>query len=143
MPVVRRSRTVAAAPNAVWAIVGDAHHLPRWWPRVERVEGVGNGAFTEVLRSDRGRALRADFRVLEHRQPHVRAWTQDLDGTPFERFLAEAVTRVELEPSATGTTVTVQQRLRLRGMSRFGGFLVRRATRRQLDEALDLLESLL
>ena len=39
--------------------------------------------------------------------------------------------------------MTLEVRQKLRGLSRFGGFLVKRATRRQLDEALDALERLL
>lgn len=143
MPGASRSRTVAAEPNRVWSVVGDAHHLPRWWPRVERVEGVGKGAFTMVMRSDRGRAVRADYRVLEQRQPHVRRWTQEVEGTPFERFLAESETTVLLEPRDGGTRVTLTVRQKMRGMARFGGFLVRGAARRQLDEALERLEQLL
>jgi uncharacterized protein YndB with AHSA1/START domain len=127
----------------VWKVVGDPHHLPRWWPRVERVEGVGKGAFTQVLRSDRGRAVRADFRVVEHHQPRVRAWEQDVAGTPFERFLASAVTRIELESRDGGTQVTLVLSIKLRGMARFGGYLARRGARRQADEALEALEGLL
>ena len=143
MPTTRRSRTVAADPNKVWSIIGDAHHMPRWWPRVERVEAVGKGQFTTVMRSDRGRAVRADYRVVEQRQPHTRRWSQEVEGTPFERFLAESITAVELVPREGGTEVTLSVRQKMRGMARFGGFLVRGAARRQLDEALDRLEQLL
>jgi uncharacterized protein YndB with AHSA1/START domain len=143
MRSVRRSTTVAADPGAVWKVVGDAHHLPRWWPRVERVEAVGKGAFTQVLRSDRGRAVRADFRVTEHRQPHARTWEQQVDGTPFERFLSGAVTRIELTPREGGTEVTLSLSMKLRGMARFGGYLARRAARKQADEALAALKRLL
>ena len=48
MPTARRSRTVPAPPERVWEIVGDPHHLPRWWPRVQRVESVTDEHFTEV-----------------------------------------------------------------------------------------------
>ena len=57
---VRRSRVVAAAPDEVWATIGDPYHLPRWWPRVERVELVQGDGFTQLLRTDKGRAIRAD-----------------------------------------------------------------------------------
>ena len=36
--------------------------------------------------------------------------------------------------------MTIEQRQKLRGLARFGGLLVRRATGRVLDEALDGLE---
>ena len=59
------SRTIAASPEAVWDVVGDPHHLPRWWPRVTRVEGVQADAFTEVLMGAKGKIVRADFTVLD------------------------------------------------------------------------------
>jgi len=135
----RRTRTIAAPPQAVWATVGDPHHLPRWWPRVSRVERVDARGFTEVLTTDRGRSVRADFRLKERRAPELCRWTQDVDGTPFERILSASETEVRLAPAAGGTRVMLQLRQRLRGTARLGGFLVRRAARRQLDEALDAL----
>jgi carbon monoxide dehydrogenase subunit G len=142
VPTTRRTRTVAASPETLWQTVGDAHHLPRWWPRVQRVEGVGDERFTEVLTTDRGRAVRADFRVVASRRPQTRAWEQDLAGSPFERILASARTEVSLAPEGEGTRVTLEVRQQMLGVARFGGFMVRRATRRVLDGALDALEEL-
>lgn len=144
MPVTRRSRTVAAPPEEVWAVVGDPHHLTRWWPRVTRVEAVDERAFTEVLGTDKGKSVRADFRVLESEQPVLRRWTQEVSNSPFERILqsAETVVRlVEEGPQSTRVTLTLDQRLR--GLSRFGGWMVRGAAKRQLDEALANLDGLL
>jgi carbon monoxide dehydrogenase subunit G len=54
-----------------------------------------------------------------------------------------AETEVRLEPDGTGATrVTISTDQRLRGMARFGGFMMRRATRRSLDSALEGLETL-
>jgi uncharacterized protein YndB with AHSA1/START domain len=144
MPVTRRSATVAAAPAAVWQTVADPHQLPRWWPRVERVEGVSGSGFTQVLRSDRGALVRADFRVGQRNKPRIVTWEQDLDGTPFAKLLRRAVTTVTLEPAADGAATRVDVRLeqRLQGISRFGGFMVKRAARKQLDGALDALTAL-
>jgi carbon monoxide dehydrogenase subunit G len=142
MPTARRSRTVAAPPERVWGTVGDPYHLPRWWPRVQRVEGVTDEHFTEVLGTDDGRSLRADFRVVVSRAPERRAWEQELAGTPFERLFSAASTEVSLTPEAAGTRVTLVVRQQLRGTARLGGFMVRRATRRVLDEALQALEAL-
>jgi uncharacterized protein YndB with AHSA1/START domain len=142
MPTARRSRTIGAAPERVWATVGDPHHLPRWWPRVERVEGVSRDRFTEVLGTDRGRSVRADFRVVESSAPARRVWEQELAGSPFERVFSAARTEVALEPADGGTRVTIVVRLRMRGPGRLGGWVVRRATRRVLDEALGALEAL-
>lgn len=140
---VRRSRVVAAPPDELWATVGDPYHLPRWWPRVERVELVQGDGFTQLLRTDKGRAIRADFRVLQSRRPELRRWRQEVAGTPFEGILAWSETEIRLEPSGEGATrVTLEQEQKLRGMARFGGFMVRRAARRALDGALEGLESL-
>jgi uncharacterized protein YndB with AHSA1/START domain len=145
MPTTRRSRRLTAAPEDVWRVVGDPYHLPRWWPRVERVEAVAGDRFTELLRSARsGRGIRADFRVLERRRERLLRFEQELADSPFERVLTAAETEIALEPAdAGGTRVQITLHQRLRGLSRLGGFLVRRATGRILDEALDGLEAAL
>jgi uncharacterized protein YndB with AHSA1/START domain len=140
MPSVRRTRALTVAPEVVWEVVGDPHHLPRWWPNTRRVEAVDAQGWTSVLATERGKPVRADYRVLRSERPLTRAWAQELDGSPFERILNEAVTELELEPDGDGTRVTLVMRQRLRGLSRLGGFMVRRATARQLDEALEGLE---
>ena len=136
---VRRSRTVPGSPEDVWAVVGDPHHLPRWWPLTERVEAVDEGAWTSVLRSARGKAVRADYRVEAHEPPRRRVWSQQLEGTPFERLVREHRTELTLAPAADGTVVTLEVAQRGRGTAKLGSWMVRRATRRRLDEALDAL----
>jgi uncharacterized protein YndB with AHSA1/START domain len=141
VPTTRRSRVVAAPPGVVWGTVGTPAQLPRWWPKVVRIEGAGDGGFTEVLGTERGRSVRADFVLLERRQGETLRWAQELEGTPFERILRAAETTVRVEAAGEGATrVTLEQRQRLRGAAALGGVLVRRATRRILDEALDALE---
>jgi carbon monoxide dehydrogenase subunit G len=140
MPTTRRSRTLPAGPDAVWRVVGDPNHLPRWWPKVQRVEGVGDAGFTKVFGTSKGRPVRADFRVAEVEAPRRRRWIQVVEGSPFERILLAAEEVAVVEPGADGTRVTLETRHKLRGLSKLGGFLVRRATRKQLDEALDGLE---
>ena len=141
MPTARRTRTVAASPEAVWRVVGDPSHQARWWPQVARVEAVQDTAFTRVYSTQKGKPVRADFRVMEVDAPRLRCWVQVLEGTPFERFLTEASEVAIVEPAANGTAVTLEVRQRMRGLSKFGGgFLLKRATRKRLDEALDALE---
>jgi len=149
VPTASRSRTIAMPMAELWALIGDPHHLPRWWPRVDRVEDVDGEAFTEVMRTAKGKLVRADFRVLQSDEPgHSLAWEQQLEGTPFARLLSEARTRVTLEPadpepgtSAPGTRVTIELHQRLTGFfPRFGSFMVSRAAAKTLDEALDGLE---
>lgn len=134
--VVRRSRTVKASSEDVWRVVRDPYHLPRWWPRTDRVEGVSNAGWTSVLTTDRGRSIRADFRVELSKSGELRRWSQELEDTPFERLFAEAVTELSLAPDGNGTRVEIEVRQKPKGWARFGGFMLRRATRRQIDGAL-------
>ena len=145
MPTITRKRDLAAPPEDVWRLVGDPNHFPRWWPRVSRVESVREGRFTEVLTGARsGRAVKADFRIKEKRKERLLRFTQDIEGSPFEKVLKEAETRIELEPADGGTTVTIAMRQRPRGLARFGGgTMMRRATGRIVDDALDGLEAAL
>jgi uncharacterized protein YndB with AHSA1/START domain len=141
--IVSRSRTVAAEPEAVWNIVGDPKRLARWWPRTERVKGVTGDGWTTVMRSERGRAVRADWRLEGEERPVRRAWTQQLEGTPFAKVLRERRVEARLQPVDGGTRVTLELSQRARGWSRFGGVLLRRAAGRELDGALDGLEGVL
>jgi uncharacterized protein YndB with AHSA1/START domain len=135
--IVTRSRTLAAAPEAVWRVLADPRSLARWWPRVERVKAVTDEGWTTVLRSERGRALRADWRLEAGEAPVRRAWAQELEGTPFAKVLAFRRVEVRLEPAGDGTRVTIELRQRGRRMARFGSFMLRRAARKELDGALD------
>jgi uncharacterized protein YndB with AHSA1/START domain len=156
VPTARRSRTIAAPVEELWEVVRDPHHLPRWWPRVARVEDVEDDAFTEVMLTAKGKVVRADFNVVA---PDDAArslqWAQRLEGTPFARLLSSAETEVCLSPLAAqaslpsaqqgrlgpATEVTIELRQALTGFfPRFGGFMVRRAAAATIDEALDGLE---
>lgn len=137
MPRAQRSRVLAASQQDLWHVIADPHHMPRWWPGVDRVEGVEDDRFTQVLTTRKGRPVRADFHVRSSEPPHARSWEQDVAGTPFERVLAVSVIEVRLQAAAGGTEVTIAQQQKLRGYSRTGGFMLRRATSAKLDEALD------
>lgn len=145
----RRSRLIQAEADAAWAVIEDPHHFPRWWPGVIRVEGVSGNRFTHVYTTKKGRTVRIDFRVLETEAPDAdrpghRSWEQDIPGSPFERVLREAITEIWLAPADSGAArVTIVQRQKLRGYSRTGGWMLRRATRARIDEALDGLERIL
>jgi uncharacterized protein YndB with AHSA1/START domain len=139
--IVSRSRTVAAAPERVWAVVGEPRALARWWPRVERVKAITADGWTTVLRSDRGRAVRADWRLEGEEALRRRAWAQELEGTPFAKVLAERRVEVFLEEAGEGgTRVTLELHQRGRGLARFGRFMLRRAARRELATALERLD---
>jgi hypothetical protein len=150
MPTARRSRTIAAPPQRVWEVISDPHHLPRWWPGVKRMEGVEADRWTEVLTTRKGRPVRMDFQLLVSEPPGTAGdapgrcvFEQEIEGTPFERVLGEAITEIVLDPAEGGTRVTIALSQKLRGYSRTGGFLLRRATRGKLDEALRELELIL
>jgi uncharacterized protein YndB with AHSA1/START domain len=173
MPTASRSRTIAASVEELWEVVRDPHHLPRWWPRVSRVEDVEGDEFTEVLKTAKGKIVRADFQLVEADECARRiSWTQRVGGTPFERLLKSAETEVRLReltareeeastsslasptpsssprssalPSSAGastTEVTIELRQVLHGVfPRIGGYMVRCAARKTIDEALDGLE---
>jgi carbon monoxide dehydrogenase subunit G len=142
VPTTRRSRTVADVPERVWETVSDPYHLPRWWPRVERVESVTEDRFTQVLRAEHGRSVRADCRVADSRAPELRAWEQEVAGSPLQRVMTSARTEVHLAPADGATRVTLVVREDLRGTARLGAFVIERSTRRLLDEALSALEDL-
>ena len=140
MPSVTRKRVVDAEPERVWELVSNPEHLPRWWPGVARVEDVQPGAWTKVFTSPRGRSLRADFSQVDADPGRRLVWQQELAASPFERFMRESVTTLSLEPEGGRTRVSIRIAQKLRGMALLGGFMVKRATRQQVDEALDGLE---
>jgi uncharacterized protein YndB with AHSA1/START domain len=143
MPTTQRERTIAADQRRVWEVIADPHHMPRWWPGVQRMEGVEGDRFTQVFFTKRGRPVRMDFHLVVSEAPWRRVWEQEVAGTPFERVLGQAVTEILLEPAGDGgTQVTLAQSQKLKGYSRTGGFLLRRATRKRLDEALEGLEQI-
>ncbi len=148
MPTVRRSRIIPAPAEDVYELVANPHHMPRWWPGVQGMEGVEDGVFTQVFLTKKGRRVRADHYLTEleppgsEGQPGRVSWAQAIEGTPFERVLSEAVTEVEVAGAERGSQVTISQTQTLRGYNRTGGFLLRRATRKKLDEALEGLEQI-
>jgi uncharacterized protein YndB with AHSA1/START domain len=134
---IARSRTLAAPPESVWRVLEDPYALPRWWPLVRRVEGVSGAGWTMVLGREGGRGVRADQRLEASEAPALRRWALDVPGSPFERVLRASAVEARLAPAGDGRAqLTLELHQQPRGMARFGGFMLRRAGRRQLDEAL-------
>lgn len=137
---------IAAAPEEVWELVSDPYNLPRWWPRTARVENVGPGAdgggteWTQVLETEEGRGVRADFRRVGSAAGESCAWEQLISGTPFARHLRRSSVEIELRADGGGTEVALTSDRSLRGMSRLGGPMMRRGQARTLEEALDGIE---
>ena len=145
MPTVTRTRTIAAAPERIWTEIADPERLVAWWPRAQRVEEATGKAWTLVLGSGKGdRALRADFTLLASDHPRASSWRHEVDESPFARVLSSSETDIRLEPKGDGTTrVSISERIALRGISRLGGWQMRRAIKRKLDAALEGLDRLL
>jgi uncharacterized protein YndB with AHSA1/START domain len=147
MPRVSRRRVIDAPVDAVWSVISDPYHLPRWWPRATRVENVRGepggrrSQWTAVLETESGRNVRADFRCLSSARNERYVWQQDVADTPFERILKSSEIEIHLAPVDSATEVTLQSRQVLRGLSRLGSPMMRRATRRTLDEALEDLDA--
>jgi hypothetical protein len=127
-------------------VVSNPYHLARWWPKVARVEAVqertrGTGTlWTKVLQTQAGRQVRADFRCLYSKAPSAYGWVQEIEGSPFAKVLRSSEVGFDHVVSNGGTLVTLRALQHLRGLSRFGGFMLRRATNGQLEEALDGLQ---
>ncbi|MGZ5420135.1 MAG: SRPBCC family protein [Solirubrobacterales bacterium] len=142
MPRVVRRRRIAAPVRKIWDVVSDPHHLPRWWPRTARVENVKGAAaspgtlWTQVLQTKDGRGVRADYRCLGSTEDETIVFEQLVEGTPFERVLRSSKIEVQLAPDGEQTEVALSQEQKLRGLSRFGSPLMRRASGRILNEAL-------
>jgi uncharacterized protein YndB with AHSA1/START domain len=141
--VARRETVVAASAEEVWEVVSDPAQLPRWWPGVTRVEEATAESWTSVLSSPRGKVVRADYSRVEAVPEERIAWRQEVEGSPFERILASAVTTLSLTSEAeAGTRATLLLEQRPRGWARFAPIQFRAAASRQVRGALDGLEAL-
>jgi uncharacterized protein YndB with AHSA1/START domain len=150
MPRVTRRRTVEAPVADVWKLVSDPYALPRWWPRVSRVEDVDTrpggrrSQWTKVLETQHGRGVRADYRCVSSAEPERYVWEQQLEGSPFAKHLKDSRVDVELHAAGEGETrVVLTSEQTMRGMSRLGGWMMRKGQRDILDAALDGLEQAL
>jgi uncharacterized protein YndB with AHSA1/START domain len=145
MPRVVRRRRIPAPVQEIWSVISDPYHLPRWWPRTSRVENVSPGEgkgrrWTQVLETRDGRGVRADYRCVSAASGERYVYEQQLDETPFEGILRSSRTEIRLQSEGGTTEVTLASVQRLRGLSRFGSPMMRRATGRTLAEALAGLE---
>ena len=146
MARVTRTRTVEAPIGDIWDLVSDPYGLPRWWPRTTRVENVDakpggkRTQWTKVLQTAEGRGVRADFRCVSSAERERYVWEQELEGTPFERHLKGLRVEIGLRERDGGTEVSITEEQSLKGMSKLGSPLMRRARGDILDEALDGIE---
>ena len=96
--------------------------------------------WTTVLGTRRGTGVRVDHHCTGATEGERYAWAQEIDGTPFEKVLRSATLEIRLERRDGDTVVTLVGDDRLRGLSRLGSPMMRRAMRRRLEEALDGIE---
>jgi len=146
MARVTRTRRIEASVGQVWRLVSDPYNLPRWWPRTARVENVDakpggkRTQWTKVLQTSEGRGVRADFRCVSSAERERYVWEQELEGTPFERHLRALRVEVGMRERDAATEVSLTEEQTLKGMSKLGSPLMRRARGEILDEALDGIE---
>jgi uncharacterized protein YndB with AHSA1/START domain len=146
MPRVTRKRTIGAPVEEVWKLVSDPYSLPRWWPRTGRVENVERKSagkrsqWTKVLETAEGRGVRADYRCVSSAAGERYVWEQELEGTPFARHLRSSRVEIGLKGHGGETQVTLASAQTMKGMSRMGSPMMRRAQGAILDEALDGIE---
>ncbi len=115
MPTTRASRTIAAPVQELWELMLDPHHLPRWWPRVTRVEDVARRCVHRGDEDQEGQdscVLTSTCRAT--RPPHSLTWVQRIEGTPFASVLTSAETELRLTSAgdaATEVTIELRQQM--------------------------------
>jgi uncharacterized protein YndB with AHSA1/START domain len=139
--IIRDETVVAATPEEVWGLVSNPARLPQWWPGVTRVEEASEDAWTTVLSSARGKALRVDYSRVETEPERRVVWRQEVEESPFERILASSTTEISLAEDADGTRVSVSLEQRPRGWARFAPLQFRAAGRRQVQGAVEGLDA--
>lgn len=139
---VSRERTVAAPRDSVWELIAEPRNFSRWWPRAVRAERAAGGRWRAWLAPPR--RPQATVAVLyergQARRPTLLSFRQVVEGTPFARTFRTVSWSFELHEEAPAKTrVRGRADLELRGLARLGGWQVRRAFRRTLDDALGAL----
>jgi hypothetical protein len=86
MPTTRRTRRCGAPRRS--GARRRPEHLPRWWPKVQRVETVRRAIHARV-RHVEGPPVRATTAVTASEPPRARRWGRS-SRSPFERFVARS-----------------------------------------------------
>ena len=148
---VTASRTIPAAPDAIWPLLDDPGRLGEWFAFAESGEvlaGAGVGRRQRMHGRWGRKRSEIDQIVVAHDPPRRLAWEHEaerLDGRPAPRFAASTRLTMTLEPDGAGAT-----RLTLRSeqepASALRGLVIRLFGRREvatkLDESLDRLAGL-
>ena len=107
---------------------------------VRKVQGESRSRWTTVLATERGTGVRVDYRCTGATTRERYVWEQDIEGTPFAKILRSAALEIHLQGRNGTTVVTLAGIEKLRGLSRLGSPMMRRAIGRRLTEALDGIE---
>jgi uncharacterized protein YndB with AHSA1/START domain len=146
---VTATRTIPAAPQAIWPLLDEPARLHEWFAFAdggEVIEGAGVGRRQRMHGHWGRKRSEIDQVVVEHEPPRRLAWchqAERLDGKPAPRFAAETVFTATLEPVEGGTRVTLHSAQvpasALRGVviRAFG----RREVRQKLRESLEGLDA--
>ena len=98
-------------------------------------------SWTQVLETRDGRGVRADYRCISAAADERYIFEQLIEGTPFAGILQSARTEIRLAARGRAAPRSPWRASRsCAGLSRLGGFMMRRATGRTLSEALTGLE---
>jgi uncharacterized protein YndB with AHSA1/START domain len=146
---VTATRTIPAAPQAIWPLLDEPARLHEWFAFAdggEVIEGAGVGRRQRMHGHWGRKRSEIDQVVVEHEPPRRLAWchqAERLDGKPAPRFAAETVFTATLEPVEGGTRVTLHSAQvpasALRGVViRAVG---RREVRQKLRESLERLDA--
>ena len=107
---------------------------------VEQKSAGRRSQWTKVLETAEGRGVRADYRCLSSAENERYVWEQELEGTPFARHLRSSRVEIGLRARERGTQISLASVQTLKGMSRMGSPMMRRAQGAILNEALDGIE---
>ena len=134
---IRQGVIVRGSPAEVFDFVTDQTHVPDWNDHVQHVEVVGGGSVKagSRLRQHRLRNNRAsdlEFVVTEHEPPsrHV------VEGSVFGVLTTMSFL---IEAAGDGTQVTMDARVRGRGLSALLAPIVTREMRKSIIAALEQL----
>jgi Polyketide cyclase / dehydrase and lipid transport len=120
MMKVTRTAVVAAAPEAVWAVVSSVGRLPEWLEfaeSAETLEGEATGRLQRIHGHWGRRRSEVDQRIVAWDPPRRFAWRHEaerLDGRPSPQFARETRFELRAEPgpvagaSTRGTRVTLE-----------------------------------
>ncbi len=126
------------APERAFEYLADFTSVRDWDPSVVRAERlddgpIGPGSRFHVVTEFRGREVELEYELIEHRPSHSLV-------LQAENARLRSLDRITIEPAGTGSRVTYDADLALKGLARLADPLLQRAFDRLGDDARDGLE---